>query len=257
MQLQTLVAALQQNKDTLPGTMRLEGDSIVINQCDTYGYYELESPGLSVRWFDCAERGVGLNRNTALLRADADVVLFSDEDIVYEPGYSQKVTDAFAREKDADIFIFNIEVTEERRTYYTTERKQVHLWNCGRYPSYSFACRLESLRRKNITYSLLFGGGARYSNGEDSLFIQECIRKGLKVMALPISIGREEPRPSTWFNGYNEKFFIDRGVLYKYMYGALAYPMAVRFLVKHRSTMLKDISLGEALSLMKKGIKEA
>ena len=37
------------------------------------------------------EKGVGLSRTTALQRATADIVLFSDEDIVYENGYAEKV----------------------------------------------------------------------------------------------------------------------------------------------------------------------
>ena len=104
--------------------------------------------------------------------------------------------------------------------------------------------------------SLLFGGGALYQNGEDSLFIDECIKKGLKVYALPVDIGKETGRPSTWFKGYDDKFFYDRGVLYRHLYGHLAIVMAYRFLYKHRDKMLKDMSFSQALGQMKKGITE-
>ena len=40
-----------------------------------------------------------------------------------------------------------------------------------------FAVRRERLQAANITFSLLFGGGAKYSNGEDSLFL-----KGLPLL---------------------------------------------------------------------------
>lgn len=152
---------------------------------------------------------------------------------------------------------FNMEVDSERATYHTEAKTRVHRWNCGRYPTYSFACKTELLHKKNITFNLLFGGGAKYSNGEDSLFIQECLKKGMKIVALPINIGREVPRPSTWFNGYTDKFFYDRGVLYRYLYGALATPMALRFLLRHKSMLLKEKSFKEAYGLIKKGIAEA
>ena len=107
----------------------------------------------------------------------------------------------------------------------------------------------------------MFGGGAKYSNGEDSLFIMECIKKGLKILALPISIGREEERESTWFKGYNKKFFYDRGVLYRPLYGVWAKPLAMRWLVAHRKTFFADTSqevtsIKGAYKLMKEGMKE-
>ena len=107
-----------------------------------------------------------------------------------------------------------------------------------------------------MSFSLLFGGGARYSNGEDSLFLHDCLKKGLHLYAGTDEIGEEVYRESTWFKGYNEKFFTDRGVLYHYLYGRMAKPFSLRFLYAHKEEMLKEISIKEAYGLMKKGIFE-
>ena len=40
----------------------------------------------------------------------------------------------------------------------------------------------------HITFSLLFGGGAKYSNGEDSLFLKDCLKYGLVVYAVPVCV---------------------------------------------------------------------
>lgn len=96
---------------------------------------------------------------------------------MYEDGYEAAVLAEFERNPRADMIIFNIEVEEERRTYHITERKPVRWYNCGRYGAVSFAVRRESLLQSGITFSLLFGGGAKYSNGEDSLFLTEFIKK--------------------------------------------------------------------------------
>ena len=257
MTLQTLVSGVKVNTESVAEKMNLQSDSIVINQCDEFGYSEYEYRGSDIKCYSFAERGVGLSRNNALLRATADIVLFSDEDIVYEDGYAEKILKAFEDHPKADMLLFNMEVEADRATYHIDSEMRIHRWNCGRYPTYSFACRRESLHKKNITFNLLFGGGAKYSNGEDSLFIQECLKKGLKIYALPVGIGREVPRPSTWFNGYTDKFFFDRGVLYHYLYGWLATPMALRFLLRHRKTLLNEKSFKEAYALVKRGIKEA
>ena len=256
MKLQMLVSGMQLNIKETPAKMNLQADSIIINQCDKNAYDEFEYNGHKMQFYSFAEKGVGLSRNNALLRATGDIVLFSDEDIVYDDGYAKAVIKAFEEHPDAEMLLFNFEVTEERFTYFIQSEHRVHLWNCGRYPAYSFACRREALHKTNITYNLLFGGGAKYSNGEDSLFIAECIKKGLRIYAVPVKLGVEVPRPSTWFNGYTDKFFFDRGVLYSALYGKLEIPMAMRFLVAKRNVMLKDRKIGEAYRLMRKGMRE-
>ena len=176
---------------------------------------------------------------------------------MYEDGYEAAVLAEFERNPRADMIIFNIEVEEERRTYHITERKPVRWYNCGRYGAVSFAVRRESLLQSGITFSLLFGGGAKYSNGEDSLFLTEFIKKGYRVYTAPVTIGREEAGESTWFHGYNEKFFHDRGVLYHYLYGWLEWPLALRFLYAHKGMLCTEVSLQQARQWMREGIQEA
>ena len=105
-------------------------------------------------------------------------------------------------------------------------------------------------------YSVLYGGGARYSNGEDSLFLRDCLKAGLRIYSHTICIGEETERQSTWFSGYHEKFFRDRGVLYHDLYGAAAVPLALRFLWVHRNEMCREIPLKRAFVLMREGIRE-
>ena len=113
------------------------------------------------------------------------------------------------------------------------------------------------LQNTNVGFSLLFGGGARYSNGEDSLFLRDCLRQGLKIMASPEVVGEEKERESTWFHGYNDKFFKDRGVLYHFLYGRMAIPFSLRFLWAHKEEMCGEIGWKKAYALMMEGIREA
>ena len=79
----------------------------------------------------------------------------------------------------------------------------------------------------------------------------------MKVYRIPVLLGKETARESTWFKGYNEKFFFDRGVLYHHLYGRLAKVMAVRWLLKHKGELCKEKSVKEAYGIVCKGIKEA
>ena len=255
MTLQLLVAAVNREPRGLAEEMRIDSDAVIVSQGERYGYEELRWKEHDIRCFYMAERGVGLSRNTALMRADGDICLFSDQDIVYETGYEQKILQAFSECPSADMIVFNIEVGEERRTYHNTEKKRVYWYNCGRYGAVSFAVKREKLLESGVTFSLLFGGGAKYSAGEDSLFLKQFMDKGYKVYASPVTIGREKEGDSTWFSGYHEKFFYDRGVLYYFLYGHLARLWALRFLLAHRDKMCREISVKKAYRVMREGIR--
>lgn len=256
MRVQILASVMNQSLESIAEKMHLDSDAVIINQCDRLGCEETKYNGHNVRFFSFPDRGVGRSRNEAILRADGDICLFSDEDIVYEPGYASAVANEFEKNPDADMILFNVTIGEERQTYHISSRKRVHWYNCGRYGAVSFAVKRESLLASGVTFSLLFGGGARYSNGEDSLFLKEFMGKGYKVYTAPVTIGREELRESTWFSGYNEKFFHDRGVLYRYLYGRLDKLMALRYLIVHKEKLCSENSLKQAYRWMKDGMKE-
>lgn len=254
LKVQVLISAVNQDVRALAEKMRLETRAVIVNQCDRYEHQAWNTEAGPIQSFSMAERGVGLSRNTALLHADADICLFSDEDIVLEKGYQEIVQKAYAEHPDADMILFNVRVAPERRTYWNEKVKRIHWYNYGRYPAYSISGKLEALRRANVCFSLLFGGGARYSNGEDSLFLRDCLRAGLRIYAVPACIGEEILRESTWFHGFTEKFFTDRGVLYHYLYGKLSGIFSLRFLLKNKRGMCAEISFREAYRLMKAGI---
>ena len=118
--------------------MNLQSDAVIINQCDRFGQEEMQisqenGEARIIRFYSFPDRGIGRSRNEAILRAEGDICLFSDADIVYEDGYETAILAEFEKNPQADMIIFNIEVEESRRTYHITERKRVHWYNCGLY----------------------------------------------------------------------------------------------------------------------------
>lgn len=253
---QVLIAAVNQEPEKLIRQMNIQSGAILVNQCEQYKTETISLTNGKIQVFHMAERGVGLSRNTALMRATGDICLFSDQDIIYEDGYEEAMLREFEQHPEADMIVFNIQVGKERQTYHNGQWKKVHWYNCGRYGAVSFAIRREKLLESGVTFSLLFGGGAKYSAGEDSLFIKQFMDKGYQVYASPVTIGRESEGESTWFEGYTEKFFFDRGVLYHFLYGRLAKPWAFRFLLAHKEKMCRDYSVRQAYEIMKRGIRE-
>lgn len=256
MKVEVLVAAVNEDVVALADKMNLETEAVIVNQCDRFEYQQLEHKGRSIRCLSLAERGVGLSRNTALMRAREDIVLFSDEDIVLHSGYEKAILEAFDNNPKADLITFNVKVDPRRKTYYNTGKRRIRFYNYGRYPAYAIAARREALHGAGVSFSLLFGGGARYSNGEDSLFLHDCLKRGLKLYTETVEIGEERYRDSTWFHGYTEKFFKDRGVLYHYLYGSFALLWSLRFLLAKRKVMCREVSFPRAYTWMRQGIRE-
>lgn len=252
---QVLVAAVKQDGKALAKKMHLQTDAIIVNQCDLWNTEVFSHVGREVQVYSMAERGVGKSRNAAISHAGGDILLFSDQDIEYVEGYEEGILQAFQEQPEADLIVFNVEVEESRKTFEITSREQVHWYNCGRYGAVSFAVRRDSLAESGVTYSLLFGGGAKYSAGEDSLFLKQFMDKGNKVFSDPFLIGREVSEGSTWFAGYTEKYFFDRGVLYHFLYGGLAFPWSVRYLLAHKAKLCDQMTFWQALGTMRKGIR--
>ena len=256
MALQLLISALKKDPAELLEKMHIRSDAVLVNQCDKAGDEEITFYDRKVRVISMTERGIGLSRNTCLENATEELLLFADDDIVYDAGYEKAVEDAFAANSDADILLFNVRVCAERKTYWNEGVKKVKKTNCGRYPAYSIAARKDALKKADMKFSLLFGGGAKYSNGEDSLFLTECLRKGLKIYTTPVVLGEEISEGSTWFHGFTEKFFFDRGVLFAFLYPHSAGLWAFRFVYLKGDIKSDEIGRKNAWKQIRDGIRE-
>lgn len=254
--MELLISALNCDPQSLIKHMNLRTNAVMVHQCDREAVKAITHPsGKIVQLFENKERGVGKSRNLALSKASEEIILFSDEDIVYYDHYETLVEGEFKKHPEADILLFNLDVCPERKTYWNDKFHKVTKFNCGRYPAYSIAARRLALDGAMVKYSELFGGGAKYSNGEDSLFLMDCLRAGLKLYATPVLIGKEEARESTWFHGYTEKFFFDRGVLFAYLYRGFAFIWALRFLLTKKEMFRGEIDRKKAAKLIFSGIK--
>lgn len=249
--LQVLLAAMKQEDLSIAEQMNLRCDAVIANQADR----EETICKNGIKMITTATRGVGLNRNIALLAADADIVLFSDDDVVYNDGMEEAVLAAFRENPKADVIIFGMDmvkagvVTERRQE----KNRRLHFWNAMRFGTYRIAARRSALLRENIFFHQQFGGGCPFSAGEDSLFLKTCFNRGLKVYAHEYVLGQCHKDSSSWFVGYNEKYFYDKGVLVRRLFPRLHPVMGLYFALHFK----RKTELGPAkrLKLVYAGIR--
>ncbi len=215
MKIQVLVAAMNQIDFSLIEKMNIKSDAIVGNQCGRNSIEEFDVNGKRVVYLNFNEKGVGLNRNNALMRADADICLFADDDMVYEDDYVETVERAFLENPNADVVVFNLKEKVPTRKLITKKSKVGYL-NYLRYGTARVAIRLNSVKKYGIYFNQCFGGGTQHCHGEDNLFLNACLKNGLKIVAVPKYIATlTEERESSWNNGYDEKYIKDQGILYR------------------------------------------
>lgn len=213
MKLQVLVATMRQTDLSLLNKMNIQCDAIIANQHDRLIIDKQVNEYGNIAMITTPTRGVGLNRNIALMAADADILLFADDDIIYYDGSLSGVKQAFDDLPDADAIIFSTDLTKSGQIY---QRRYLSIgkmkpWNSLKYGTYALAIRKRAVLSKNLKFSQLFGGGCIYGSGEDSLFILDCFNAGLNVYSHSYVLGKCAKDSSSWFTGYNEKYLYDKG----------------------------------------------
>lgn len=213
MTLEVLVATMRQEDFSLHKRMNLRTNAVVANQCGEWELREEIQDFGRLRMISSQTRGVGVNRNLALTLAEADILLFADDDIVYYDSDLQGVIDAFRELPDADVIFFGIDMTRNGEVFdkRRNQKKRLHIWNSLRYGAARMAVRREAIKKNRLSFSTLFGGGCRYGSGEDTLFILDCFRAGLKAYSHSYVLGACAKDTSTWFSGFNEKYMFDKG----------------------------------------------
>jgi len=235
MKLEVLVSTVNGNPRELVKKMNIDSDAIIINQCDTTSYEEFNYNNHLIKVFAFNERGIGISRNNALMRSTADIIIFADDDEIFSDDYEKTIINEFKKNQKADFIVFDILTfgNKKRRYDKINKIKRIHWYNCLKYGAVRFAVKRESLIRKNIYFSLLFGGGAQYGSGEDSLFIFDCIKEKMNVFSNPYIIAKVDMSNSTWFDGYNEKYYRDKGALFSAMKDKKSFLYLIAIILKN------------------------
>ncbi|MBO5445263.1 MAG: glycosyltransferase family 2 protein [Muribaculaceae bacterium] len=141
-------------------------------------------------------KGLSANRNHALVRATAPLLLISDDDVVYTEENLLNVISAFDDNADADILTFRYDTLNCHKTY---PERQVSL-ACppkGYFiSSIEIAFRRDSIQGR-IWFNENFGIGAIFPSGEEDVFIHDCLSAGLTGRFIPATVARHDGDTTT------------------------------------------------------------
>lgn len=187
--------------------MNIQTDVVFANQHDRFEKEKFNINENRVVVITTDTRGNGMNRNIALLAASDEICLLSDDDMAYVDGYEKIITDEFDKHPDYDVIIFNIGTSTpqyNRIPKVVTKEGWMGKYSKNPFGAPRIAFRLSAVRKSNQMFSLLFGGGSMFSNGQDSLFLRGLLDCGLRVWKSTKFIGDVSFEGSSWF-AYDER----------------------------------------------------
>ena len=254
MTLEVLMSCMHQQDDTLVRNSQLTGNVLMINQCDHEDYVEYTAVSGKVRMFSTCGRGLTRSRNMAIANATGDICLVCDDDEVFVPGYESAILEAYHENPQADVIIFKM---ANRTPSFPDRTMRLKFPRTMKVSSWQISFRREALLRSGVRFDELLGAGTGNGAEEELKFLLDCQRAGLVIYYVPTVIASVAQEESTWFAGFNETFFENRGATTRYILGAgLASAYAVYYVLRKKSLYRDTISPAKALCATFRGIRK-
>lgn len=232
----------------------LEGDVLIGNQCGKLGQKTLPQAGLpSIAVYALDSSGVSNNRNELLSHADADIITFADDDLIFTPGYVPKVLSFFEGHPEAQMVRYNVQSQNpERPIFQISEAKRVGFRDISKYGVWGFFFRRQYLLDKDLSFNPKLGPGAQLSHGEDTVFLKAFIDTGAVAYQDPFLIATTPMDQSSWYGQNIENDILADGYCYQIIRGGWAGAFGLNRYFRHRN-YYPGYSLLKFMRIFKKG----
>jgi glycosyltransferase involved in cell wall biosynthesis len=143
-------------------------------------------------------KGVARSRNNAIRLASGDVGLFADDDVTYQESYIDLLKKTFQDNPDIDIVLFKIKTRPGEPEYKSYPESPIELKKLEfSASSVEIGFNINKIKESGLKFDERFGAGQELLIiSEETIFIEDCLKHGLKVVFIPEYIV-EHPYQST------------------------------------------------------------
>lgn len=259
MEVQAIIATMYQNDLAFIKKMNVKENYVVVNQTNFAEYTKLSynNNDSNIYVISNEDRGLSKSRNIAIKYSNADICLVCDDDIVFVDDYETKIISMYNQLKDADVIIYDYSTSSKTRycKKLSESVKMLRMIDLLKVSSVRISFKRDSIIKNNIKFDELFGAGSVFSSGEENLFLKECYKKGLKIYYYPEIICDVDFEESSWFTGFNDKYFQSKGALSYVFWGRVYHLYNLYFVVSKFNLYKKEINFLSALHNMYIGRK--
>lgn len=231
----------------------ITSDTVIINQCDEENYKEENICNALLRTFSVTDRGLTKSRNLAISKSQADICIICDDDEIFNEGYEKAVSSAYDALPDADIIIFDM---VDRPLKWGNSIKRLGYIDLMSVSSWQITFRREKLLASGVLFDENMGAGSGNGAEEEFRFLTQCRKAKLRIYHYPFRLASVAQTQSTWFKGFDEEFFVNRGNTTRYIMGLPLSVLYAAYYAFAKRKQLSGMSMLKAFSYTVKGIKE-
>lgn len=243
--LQIVISTMNLKNDeqvkTLLNEMKVQTEYLIINQVKNKEAVKIQNKKV----ISVAQYGLSLSRNLAMKNATSDIILLADDDLVYVDNYQEIIEEAYRKNPKVDILCFWVKSRNPKRKVKRLLTSKIGYIKTMRICSFQISMRRDSV--KGINFDENFGAGSVYNRGEESIFLCDCLRQGLKIKFVNQKIAEVEQKESTWYKGYSEEYFEKQGKIFKRMYPKFYKIMMLQFAIRKYPQYRKEVTFKKAL----------
>lgn len=218
--IQILIATMNQNDfDFLKAMFAFSDFSnfnlLIINQ--TSPEKQLFSNYDTVKVINSFESGLSKSRNLAIKNATKPLLIFTDDDVVFQSDFVSHILNAFNSYKKHDGFRFQFlngkaNLAKKYPKQFKEKLSNFEILNSS---SVELAFKRESIHNAHLQFDTNFGLGAEFSMGEEAIFVADAVRKKIKIGFVPEVLVTHTHSTTGHKTNINSIYFTQSAVFYR------------------------------------------
>jgi len=257
--LEVLISTMNRKSIDFMRSMNIDSDVVIINQTpEDIKNQTYKINNNAVKFLTDNDKGLSKSRNLAIKNASSDICVIADDDMTFDDDYVEKITDAYKEYPEADIIAFQVKRTgnPERDKKFRENKSWENFISSMKISSVEITFKREQIIKNNLFFNPHFGAGTDILHGEENIFINEAMKKGLNVLYLPINIAQVNTADSSWYQGFTEKYIEAMGPKFYVLSKKLYLPLILQYAIRKRKYYKHNFSMFKAIRIMLNGVKE-
>lgn len=210
-----LISCMHQTDKSILTRMNIKSSFVVVNQCDDdcvedCEYTAVNGVKYNGKFVNTKERGLSNSRNMAIKYAPLNsICVLCDEDEVLNDDYENIILNAYGK-YHANVILFDV-LYSDYKTRLTVPQGKISFKKILSSHSVQITFKKEAVQDSAVKFDEKMGAGTGNGGGEEIKFLYDLYKKGIEMYSDNNVIARLLPSESSWFNGYNELFFLNYG----------------------------------------------
>jgi len=256
--IEVLISTMDRNNIDFVKSMNLTTNAIVVNQNESINNEEdFELNGNQVKLFNRTEKGLSKSRNLAIKNSTADICVIADDDMVYEEDYKEKIEKTYEKYPEADIIAFQVNRigNEERDKTFRESPSWENFITIMKISSVEITFKRKKIVKNNLSFNENMGAGAEVLDGEENVFLNSAMKKGLKVLYVPVNIAEVDVSESSWHEGFSKSYFKSLGAKFYILSDKFYSIFILQYAFRKYKLYKSNVTFFEAIKLMFNGAK--